>query len=185
LPNVQIPLVRQFLARRIVAVREGDGAPPGSSAWMLDELMRTLASAEDPVRIDILHGLKDAYRGRRTVAAPASWKTAYAALAKSESRHVREDANELGVVYGNRDLIARLQQSLFAQPRPGIESRRRALELLTARHEPSFGQSLLELLSDLELRPDVIRALAAYDLPEIPPRLINGYARFTAAERQD
>jgi len=35
------------------------------------------------------------------------------------------------------------------------------------------------------LRPDVIRALAAYDLPEIPPRLINAYTRFTPAERQD
>src|SRR5439155_10933437 len=70
-------------------------------------------------------------------------------------------------------------------PRPRIDARRRALELLTARHEPSFGQALIELLSDLELRSDIIRALAAYDLPEIPPRLINGYARLTPAERQD
>jgi putative membrane-bound dehydrogenase-like protein len=185
LPSVQIPLVRQFMTRRIVAVREGDGAPPASSAWMLDELMRSLAAADDAVRIDILHGLKDAYRGRRTVAAPASWNVTYSTLAKSDNRQVREDADEVGVIYGDRELIAKLQGSLFAQPRPAIDARRRALELLTARHEPSFGQTLLELLSDAELRPDVIRALAAYDVPEIPPRLVNGYIRFTPAERQD
>ena len=37
LPSVQIPLVRQFIARRIVAVR--DGALPAKHAWMLDELI--------------------------------------------------------------------------------------------------------------------------------------------------
>src|SRR5207249_2302447 len=33
IPNIQIPLVRQYIARRVVAVREGGGAPPASSAW--------------------------------------------------------------------------------------------------------------------------------------------------------
>jgi putative membrane-bound dehydrogenase-like protein len=185
LPSVQISLVRQYMARRIVAVREGDGAAPASSAWVLDELLRALASASDPVRLDILQGLKDAYRGRRTVAAPATWRTVYAAIAVSTNQQVREGADELGVLYGDRDLIARLEERLFSQPAAGVVARRRALELLAARQEPGFGTKLLTLLSDRELRGDVIRALAGYQLSEIPTRLIGSYMDLTAADRQD
>src|SRR5437667_397499 len=85
--------------RRIVAVGEGDGEPPASSAWMLDELLRALAAASDAVRSDILRGLKEAYRGRRSVAAPVTWGAAYEALSRSENPQVREDADELGALY--------------------------------------------------------------------------------------
>jgi putative membrane-bound dehydrogenase-like protein len=185
LPSIQIPLVRQYITRRIVAVREGDGASPTSSAWMLDELLRALAANNDTVRLDMLRGLHEAYQGRRAVAAPASWKSTYAALSASANEKVRSDADELGVMYGDRELIARLEETLVRQPRPSIAIRRRALDLLAARHEANLGQALLTLFADLELRPEIIRALAGYDLPEIPPRLINSYASLNAAERQD
>src|SRR5262245_50959157 len=130
LPQIKIPLVRQYVARRIVAVREGDGASPASSAWMIDELLRAAAANDDDVRLDILRGLADAYRGRRTVVAPATWRTACAALLESANNDVRQLADELGVLFGDAQLIARLEDTLVRQPRPQIAVRRRALELL-------------------------------------------------------
>ena len=185
LQQAKIPLVRQYIARRIVAAREGESEPPPSSAWMLDELMRVLAAASDDIRLDILRGLKEAYRGRRTVPAPVTWKNTYTALSNSTSQQVRSDAIELGVLFGDRRLIAILHDSLFLQPRSDISARRRALELLAAKRDPAFVNTLFTLLQDTELRPDAVRALAAYDAAEIPPRLVNLYTSLPAAERQD
>jgi putative heme-binding domain-containing protein len=185
IPHAKIPLVRQYIARRVVSVREGDGEPPASTAWMLEELLRTLAASNDEVRQDILVGLKDAYRGRRHVAAPMSWKATYTALTTSESTAVRDGAAELGVLFGDRELIATIEKNLIAQPQIDRTYRRRGLELLATRREPGFVKTLIELLADLELRSDAIRALAGYDAAEIPPKLVNLYVSLTPAERQD
>ncbi|HEX5105548.1 MAG TPA: PVC-type heme-binding CxxCH protein, partial [Pirellulaceae bacterium] len=83
LPQVKIPLVRQYMTRRIVAVYEDGGAEKGSAAWVLDELLRTLAGADDAVRGDMLRGLADVYRGRKSVVTPAAWNACYAALEES------------------------------------------------------------------------------------------------------
>ncbi len=223
IPQIQIPLVRQYIARRVVAVREGEapgdpravgnalrGVPPtaadgvnaptnspnpqstirnpqspSSSAWMIDELLKTLAAANDSIRLDILRGLKEAYRGRRAVAESGNWRNVYIELAKSENQHVRDDASELGVLFGDRRLIVELEQSLTKFPRPDVVARRRAIELLTAKREPAFLQTLFTLLQDADLRSDAIRALAAYDAAEIPQRLIAIYPALAPAQRQD
>jgi putative heme-binding domain-containing protein len=195
IPKIQIPLVRQYIARRLVAVREGDdgpkaatsgrGLPPTSSAWILEELMKTLAAASDPIRLDMLRGLQEAYRGRRTVAAPAAWRNTYLTLSNSESADVRESATELGVIYGDRQLISVLEDQLLHQPQLEAAIRRRGLELLATKHEPTFLNILFALLKDQNLRADAIRALANYNSPETPPKLINAYASFTPSERQD
>ncbi len=185
IPNIRIPLVRQYIARRVVAVREGDGAPPASSAWMLDELLKTLAATSDTIRLDILRGLKEAYRGRRAVAEPGNWRNVYIELAKSENQQVRDDAKEIGVLFGDRRLIVELEESLTTFPRPDVVALRRGIELLTAKREPAFLKTLFALLQDSDLRSDAIRALAAYDSSEIPPRLLGIYSSLNAAERQD
>ncbi len=210
IPKIQIPIVRQYIARRLVAVREGEApaeptltrrasedksastgksstatVPPPSTAWILDELLKTLATSPDPVRLDILHGLQEAYRGRRTVAAPASWRNTYLRLSVSESADVRDNANELGVIYGDRMLISLLEDDLLHQPQFDVAQRRRALELLATKNEPTFVHTLLRLVQDPALRADAIRALARYNSPEIPPRLLNAYASLTTTEKQD
>ena len=63
-----------------------------------------------------------------------------------------------GVTYGDRQLIPGSPAKPYRQARLDIAIRRRSLELLAAKHDASFGRTLLSLLADLELRPDVIRA---------------------------
>ena len=140
LPQVQIPLVREYIARRLVGVSEGDGAAAASGASILDELAADCwPPSSDAVRLDILRGLKEAYRGQRNVATPAAWRNTYTALSGSENNQVREDAKELGVLYGDRLLIALLQEGFARRPRPDLAWKRRAPG--TARHQTRAGVS--------------------------------------------
>jgi putative heme-binding domain-containing protein len=185
LPQVTTPLVRQLLTRRIVAVHEGDGQPNPSNAWIMDELLKTLATADDAVRRDILLGLQQTYRGRREMPAPRDWAVFAAALGKSDNPEVRDLASELSVLYGDTREIARLEAIVMKRERAAPPERRRALELLVARRDPAFGPAVLMLLRDPEIRPEAIRALAAFDRPETAQRLVTLYPEFTPLERQD
>src|SRR5262249_50227568 len=78
-----------------------------------------------------------------------------------------------------------LEESFTSQPRATIAARRRAIDLLSTRREPEFLKTLFSLLQQADLRADAIRALAAYDSPEIPPRLVGVYSALSADERQD
>jgi putative membrane-bound dehydrogenase-like protein len=187
LPQAKIPLVRQFLTRRIVSVYEGDGQPPASTAWVLDELLRTLAAADDAVRADILQGLADVYRGRRGVKEPAAWGAAYERVSASENPAIKDLAEELAVQFGNRMAISLLQEDL-AQTPGNLDRQRRALALLNSRRDPEFAKTLLALIFDLtpgELRRDAICALAAYDNAKIPGALLLAYSELSLEERQD
>jgi putative heme-binding domain-containing protein len=144
-----------------------------------------LASADDAVRADMLRGLADVYRGRQSVVTPAAWNACYAALAKSSSGPVQDQSLELAVVFGDQPQIARLQDMVMKRTRATLDQRRRGLELLVAKRDPEFGKSVLSLIRDPDMRSEAIRALATYDLPEIPPRLVRGYSELSAADRQD
>src|SRR5262249_24256079 len=133
----------------------------------------------------ILRGLKEAYRGRRSVVEPGSWRNVYIELAKSEDRQVRDEAKEIGVLFGDRRLIDELEESLTKQPQAEIAVRRRPVDMLAAKREPASLPKHFTLLQDSNLRSDAIRALAAYDSTEIPPRVIADYSSLTASERQD
>ena len=74
---------------------------------------------------------------------------------------------------------------MLKRVRASGEERRRALELLTPRREPEFGRALVPFLRDEELRSGVIRALAAFDLPEVPGRLVALYPSLPGTELQD
>jgi putative heme-binding domain-containing protein len=181
----EIPLVREYLARRIVSVYEAAGGERGSSAWILDELLKAAAAGSDAVREDLLRGVAASYRGRRDVAAPKEWRDYYARLAESGNPVVREQALELAVLFGDRGSLAKLDDVLMRRVPASVDERRRALALLATRRDPEFGRRLVSLLRDDDMRADVIRALAAFDLPEIPGRLVMLYPSLTAMERQD
>lgn len=197
LPDVKIPLIRQFIARRLVAVYEGDGKPVASSAWIVDALMQTLAAKDHPprgkeeldaldaLRVDVLSGLLEVYRGRRNVTPPNAWPfVREELLVKRSIGPASELAAALGIVYGDPDVI-RQQLSVVGSRGVAIESRARALELLAGRREARLVPLLMGLLEDEKFRGHAIRAMAAFEDPRLPSRLLAPYASFTAAERQD
>jgi putative heme-binding domain-containing protein len=188
LPQVKVPLVRQHLTRRIVAVHEGAGPPNASTTWILDELYRTLRGAEAEVQRDMLLGLREVYRGRRDLAVPAGWRDAYqAVLQKNDSRAV-ETAQELAVQFGDTQVIWALGKQLAENP--GDERQQlRALALLHSRRNSSLVATL-KLLTDprfpsAAVRRDAIRDLAGYEDEKIPEFLLLCYPLYGAADRAD
>jgi len=188
LPRVKIPLVRQHLTRRIVAVHEAGGMPVASNAWIMPELLKTLAAGDAAVKRDILVGVAQAYRGRRTLQVPVGWRTAQQSVARSGDREAMAAAEELTVMFGAAVVIAELGWRLADASTPELEQRR-ALGLLSARRSPDFKATLLALAkpqrSPAALRSDAIRALAGYEGDEIPRSLLESYPQFSAAERAD
>jgi putative membrane-bound dehydrogenase-like protein len=185
LAQTQIPLVRQYLARRIISVYEAAGGERGSSAWMLDELHRVLGTSDDLAREDILRGMFDSFRGRRSAPRPAHWPDHYRVLVNSPRQAVREGALELAVLYGDQEAIRTLTDVVLKRTPASAASRRRALALLVTRRDPELGRALLRMLPTDELKPDFLRALAAFALPEIPADLLALYPTLDTNERQD
>jgi putative membrane-bound dehydrogenase-like protein len=185
LPQVKIPLVRQYLTRRIVAVYEGDEQPDASKAWIMAELLRTLRSAGDPdVQLDILIGLREVYRGRRGLKPPAEWRETYGTVLQPDERIIRE-LRGLAVLFGDQVVIDKLRSEVHGLRQLTLAERRQALELLHAARDPGLAKLLPGLIHDPELRGDAIRALAAYDLSETPAALLSIYPQLLPAERQD
>ena len=197
LPEVQIPLIRQFITRRLVAVHEGDGGPKGSSAWIIDELMKLLAAKDRPprgkaelealdaLRVDILTGLLEVYRGRKSVTLPLAWPSVREELlVKRSIGPASELAGALGIAYGDPEVI-RQQLSVVGSRGAPLERRARSLELLTGRREPRLVPLLFGLLEDERFRPHAIRALAAFEDARIPQRLLAAYAAFPTEHRQE
>ena len=198
LPEVKIPLMRQFITRRLVAIHEGEGAPKASNAWVIDELLRLLGTRGRPrqpgdlplqeldaLREDVLTGLLEMYRGRPKVDPPPGWAALKDELLVRRSvGRPSELAGALGVVYGDKQVIA-TQLSVVGTRTAPLERRIRTIELLAGRREPGLWPLLVGLLEDEPIRGHAIRGLAAYDDPRIPPRLLDAYPSLSVEHRQD
>jgi putative membrane-bound dehydrogenase-like protein len=188
LPDAKVPLVRQYLTRRVVTVYDDAGGEGSSAAWVLDELLMQAAQNPSwPVQADILSGIGEAFRGRRGLKPPPAWNDAYTKLSASTDRRVKQRADELAVLFGDEEAVKKLLYVMSIEL-GDLERRRQTLALLDSRRDPAIGARLLAMLVKDEpsaLRPEIIRALAGYEQPDIPARLVELYARLTPAEQQD
>ena len=188
LPQAKLPLVRQYMTRRIVTVYDEAGGEGSSATWVLDELLTQAAGQSSwPVQADILSGIGDAFRGRRGLKPPLAWDDAYTKLSASTDRLVKQRADELAVLFGDEEAIKKLLYVMTVE-RGDLERRRQTLALLDSRRDPAFGARLLAMLGKDEpsaLRPEIIRTLAGYEQPDIPVRLVELYPKLTLPEQQD
>jgi putative membrane-bound dehydrogenase-like protein len=179
----QIPLVREYLVRRVVSLAEAqssDQAPPGLVA-----VVGLLADKDDPLLDrDVLRGVQEALTGRRTVPMPKGWAAVAARLAESPAPEVRERALALAVQFGDaRALLALRKVAEDAQATD--EARRAALQTLLSRQAPDLAALLQGLLTDPVLRGPALRGLAAFDDRATPKLILSHYGSFTAEERAD
>jgi putative membrane-bound dehydrogenase-like protein len=188
LPQAKIPLVRQYLARRILAHHEEQNkAQPGSST-AVDAIVALVAKSDDAVlQADILRGLAEAFAGRTSVPMPPGWETAYRRLSASLDARITESALELAVLFGDAAVLKKLKDPLYEQKGVSSEVMHRSLTLLHLRRDPGTPRYAMNFAAVWTgpLREDSIRILAAYDDPRIPERLLSIYPRITPAERAD
>jgi putative membrane-bound dehydrogenase-like protein len=172
----KIPLIREFMARRIGAIGTGE-----SMALLVDELGRALAS---PERSSLLTGIEESLRGRRKVVMPAVWPGVFQKLNNDPDRRVRSRAMALGVTFGDlaaRDALRNILADGKAPPAP----RREALAALLQVRDPSLAVTLQSLVRDPGLGGLAVRALSAYDDPATPDVLVKAYTSLGPMERRD
>ncbi len=174
--EARIPLVREFLVRRLAAI--------GSQA-AIAQLADALKSAKDDAfRLSILRGLNEALKGRRQVAMPAHWPMVYYQLSMNSDAKIRTEAKALALTFGDPAAFDSIRKTL-SDPKAAIGARQAALTDLLRVHDPKLAPTLQVLLSEPALRGQALRALAAYPDPSTPAAILKGYSGYPLAEKRD
>jgi putative membrane-bound dehydrogenase-like protein len=169
----EIPILRQYVARRAVAADPTAG---------LATVVSSLATTEDPISVDLLKGAHEALRGLKHVAQPATWPAVFARLVARRDLNVIEHTLLLGLAIEEPKAIAVLRR-IVVDPDVPRDLRRRYLSALVERHVPGLAPDLQSLLGDSAVRGQAILALAAYDDQATPELILSRYGELSASER--
>jgi putative heme-binding domain-containing protein len=170
-----IPLVRDFMFRRIGSLERNAGLPV---------LVRALGkSSDEEEQLTIVRAVRKALAGQRYVKPPKEWADVYRKLAKSGREDLRNEATALGVTFGDAEALKSLRNRV-ASKETGEASRRDALKALLAAKDPGLVSTLQALLSEPPLREAAIAGLAQYDDAETPGKILSAYSRLTATEKR-
>lgn len=152
-----------------------------NNATALDEpatltlLVKTVQqSDDDSVRASLLQGMLRGLEGRRNMDPPAGWSRLSEELAGSQNVSIRESANRLSQIFGDREANERALATL-RNPDSPIEQRQAALASLVDQQYAALGADLNDLLEVPELRLNVIRAYGVIASSEAPKTLLSRY----------
>jgi putative membrane-bound dehydrogenase-like protein len=171
----QIPIVRQFIARRAVTADPAAG---------LAAVVRALKSRDPAVSVDLVTGAHEALLGRKHTARPPGWEDAFANLTAQSDSNLVERSLILGLDLDEPAAVDALRR-MARDPKQPRDVRGRALAAVTERRVPGLVQDLHALVEDEALRGPALRALAAYDDPATPRIVLEKYARLAAEDRTD
>ena len=147
-------------------------------------LIGVLAENQDPdFQLDVLKGINAAMEGRRKVTPPPEWRAVREKLFNSKSAAVRQQAQALGVVFGDESAFDGLRKAL-ADKHAASEARTAALNALLAANDAKLAKVLHGLLDDTAVHEAAINALSAYDDAATPTLLLSRYQQFDLAARR-
>jgi putative membrane-bound dehydrogenase-like protein len=177
--GAKIPLVREFLVRRVAAI----GTPEAMAA-----LVARLGKAQgDPAEQKlILRNVVLGLKGRPRVDKPAGWDEVVdkGHLFDSSDRELRSEAYALAVIFGDVRAFAQMRSEL-ASPSTDLASRRAALQTLLDAHDRELAPVLQRLLDEKPLRGAALRGLASYDDVRTPKAILNLFSSLTPQEKRD
>ncbi|MCA9137880.1 MAG: DUF1080 domain-containing protein, partial [Planctomycetales bacterium] len=172
----QIPLLRQFMLRRV-----GSGGDEGALAVLVDALGKADSAA---TQLTFLKAIQSALEGRRQVKAPPQWTNVSSKLLSSGDENVLLQAVALGVTFGDKNALQVMRKQV-GDDSANTEKRLVALRSLLNLDDPDLAPTLLSLLkADAPLRELAIRGLAQYDNPSIAPALLEAYPELTSTQKR-
>ena len=171
LQSCRIPMVRQHMARRV------------ATAGGLPRLVQLLPSLRDvSAQIDVLTAIERTVRGAKLREITA-WTAAYEALSKSSSAEVRRTASSVGLALGDARAKEYFQATLMDAGAP-IVHRQKVLQALVDNQVDGVATLLHRLLAEPEMRLAALRGLGSYRDPETPAKVLAGYNKLSALEKQ-
>lgn len=181
--EAQVPLVREYLARRLASGIPAELAQQSPTA--LDPLVRVLGRIQDgSAQLDLLRGVHEALAGRRRVRMPTQWSAVYQKLLASDRAPVREQATLLSLMFGDKQ-AAKLLRSQALDRSVDVSLRQGALTALVQHQASGLLDLLKELLGEPAMRGAALRGLAALDDDSVPQIILENYASLAGAERDD
>jgi putative membrane-bound dehydrogenase-like protein len=174
-----LPIVRRYAARR-ATVLDSDGKSAG-----LDAVMRLLTGLSDTRRqLDVIAGMQEALNGRRHVAMPASWPEVYPKLVAASDETIRRTARRLAVLFGDGAVIAEARR-LVTDRSATADDRREAIEGLLQVKDGQLPRLLFATLDDRPFAGQAVRALATYDDPATPAKILEHFQGLSDDDRRD
>jgi putative heme-binding domain-containing protein len=151
----------------------------------LQPLVRLLTATDEvEVQRDVLRGMEEAFRGRRSMARPDGWPEVLRKLSSSPDREVRQKVLRLSVLFGDGDALKALRTTAL-DAKAEAADRQGALQTLIETQAPELLPLLRDLLADPAMRGSAVRGLAAVKDPSTPTLILEQYAKFTDAEKAD
>ncbi|MCF0058569.1 PVC-type heme-binding CxxCH protein [Dyadobacter sp. CY356] len=166
----RIPMITQFIARRAV------------DADAVEVLVEAIGKSTINQKA-LLEGMRDGLDGRTDLKAPANWNAVYAKL-KLKEKSVVLLAKEMSQHFGDTE-AAKTAMIILKNKKATVGERRKSLQLLSLRQRPELEKELPLLLEDINLRLDVIRAMAGYDSETLARLLIERYPKFNSTEKSE
>lgn len=165
----QIPMVTEFIGRRLVDANE------------LDHL---IAGIEDMrgARLPLLKGMRAGLEGRSDLETPARWSDAYASLQRDNN--VAAIALEIAQRFGDAEAIQTMLTSL-ANSSASLDERRTAINGLASHRESDLIPYLPNLFDEAALRTEAIRAMAAFEEEAFGELLLDRFASLNPAEKAE
>jgi len=182
IPRSKIPLLREYLARRVTLMEMGRGESRSSGLQLLRGLLDH--ETDSAVLSDVLSGIEAVLAGQRRVSMPKGWSQLAAKLAQSPNTAVREKVLLLSLVFGDAQ-AAVVVRRIVQDPKTPLTSRQKSLEALAYTKHPLVVPLLHQLISDPALRGLALRTLAAYPDSATPKEILSHYSSFTEEEKAD
>jgi len=164
-------------------------SPPESAPERAPEgvvaLVNLIGEVDDAsFQLDLLKGINEGLKGRRSVVMPKGWPAVYAKLSKSKNDDVREQARQLALVFGDPAALRELRATMM-DTSATLEARKQALEALLQKKAPDLAPDLHRLVAKHEaLRLDALRALAAYKHDATPRVVLDVYPKLEGDEKR-
>lgn len=173
--TANIPLVRQFIARRLGEDIEKTPEP-------LNRLLNEAVNKGETFQADVLAGLTDSLRGWSKARKPAAWDALQSRLTGTTNTDLRDRARDLSALFGDGRALEEVKR-LALDDQAELSFRRAALQTLIDQRSPDLREICERLLNVSFLNSTAIRGLALFDDPAIGERLAGSYSKFHASER--
>jgi putative membrane-bound dehydrogenase-like protein len=178
LKNVEIPLVRRFIARRLI-----DDALTQSKKADLGPLLKTVVELDDGAKLDVLRGVREGLRGTKSLPMPDAWPDLYARLMRGNDA-IREHAVVLSVTFGDPRTLGDLRKTVDSATAT-VAERTAALQTLIDKRAADIAPVLHSLLDDANLRPTALRGLASNPHSATPAAVLAVYPKLSSGEKQE
>jgi putative membrane-bound dehydrogenase-like protein len=175
--NSKIPLLRQYIARRLAEDVESRPAP--LAALLVNQTSDgTLASVQE-----VTLGLAEGLRGWRRAPRPANWEAFQKQWSARGDEALQTRLRELGAVFGDGRALDELRRIALDGNADG-EARRAALRAIIESRPDDLAALLQKLLNDRSLVGVAARGLAAVGDPNTPRFLLDRWQTLSAEDQR-